>query len=355
MNHLDEGTIHAWLDGAVDATRAREIETHVASCPTCSAAVAEARGFIAGASRILDSLDDVPAGVTPKRLAQPPTRQWRASRWVTSIAAALMLAVGVTTWNRDAVKDAMRSTAPMRVQGVEALAPSADTGPGAGSVAGAPLAKRAAPARELSRAVQAPRAEADAQDRQDARRADVLPAPRETAARNAAPPAAAMPSPALAAPSIASASERSRRMLGDTPMRLESVVVTGATAGRAGQIGELSKTVSAAGCYRVDRSASMETASRAAGRAAASDRSRERARAPKAVAPLAAELSETLSPSVVRLDTLRRAPGYVVRSTVTDSIVGYWSPWRGDSARITLPADGIFVFAVKDRVVCPER
>ena len=45
-NHLDEGTIHAWLDGggalAGDAARAREIEAHIAECATCSAAVAEA-------------------------------------------------------------------------------------------------------------------------------------------------------------------------------------------------------------------------------------------------------------------------------------------------------------------------
>ena len=35
MNHLDEGTIHAWLDGALDATQAREAEAHVAACATC--------------------------------------------------------------------------------------------------------------------------------------------------------------------------------------------------------------------------------------------------------------------------------------------------------------------------------
>ena len=65
MNHLDEGTIHAWLDGALDAPQSREIEAHVADCAVCSAAVAEARGLIAGASRILGALDDVPAGVIP--------------------------------------------------------------------------------------------------------------------------------------------------------------------------------------------------------------------------------------------------------------------------------------------------
>lgn len=60
MQHLDEGTIHAWLDGSLSADEAARVELHVASCETCSDAVAEARGLIAASSRILTALDDVP-------------------------------------------------------------------------------------------------------------------------------------------------------------------------------------------------------------------------------------------------------------------------------------------------------
>jgi len=72
--------------------------------------VAEARGFIAGASRIMIALDDVPGGVIPKaapatRNAARPARRWSTGRWVTGIAAALMLAIGVTTWNRRGVEE----------------------------------------------------------------------------------------------------------------------------------------------------------------------------------------------------------------------------------------------------------
>jgi hypothetical protein len=56
--HLDEGTIHAWLDDALDAASAARVESHVAECAECSAAVAEARGLIAGASRVVRTLDD---------------------------------------------------------------------------------------------------------------------------------------------------------------------------------------------------------------------------------------------------------------------------------------------------------
>ncbi len=65
MEHIDEGTIHAWLDGALPADEASRIEAHVSSCAACATAVAEARGLIAASSRILSALDEVPGGVIP--------------------------------------------------------------------------------------------------------------------------------------------------------------------------------------------------------------------------------------------------------------------------------------------------
>ena len=66
MQHLDEGTIHAWLDAGLDAEESARVEQHVAECAMCANAVAEARGLVAGASRILAALDDVPTGVIPR-------------------------------------------------------------------------------------------------------------------------------------------------------------------------------------------------------------------------------------------------------------------------------------------------
>jgi anti-sigma factor RsiW len=57
MQHLDEGTIHAWIDGALDAEERARVEAHVGECAACAAAVAEARGLVAGASRVLLALD----------------------------------------------------------------------------------------------------------------------------------------------------------------------------------------------------------------------------------------------------------------------------------------------------------
>ena len=90
MQHLDEGTIHAWLDGALSVEEAKAVEAHAAECEQCAAAVAEARGFIAASSRILTALDDAPRGVIPIRPAVRSrfTPAWRAA------AAVLVVALG---------------------------------------------------------------------------------------------------------------------------------------------------------------------------------------------------------------------------------------------------------------------
>ena len=64
MQHLDEGTIHAWLDDELPADEAERMAAHASECPECGALVAEARGLIAASTRLLTALDDVPAGVT---------------------------------------------------------------------------------------------------------------------------------------------------------------------------------------------------------------------------------------------------------------------------------------------------
>lgn len=119
MQHPDEGTIHALLDGALPDAEARALEEHVASCAECSARVAEARGLVAGASRIVGALDGVPAGVVPsgRRAARAPGRAWWRRPGVGVAAAMAIVAVGTTMfvtrdWER-AVPSAHESAAPM--------------------------------------------------------------------------------------------------------------------------------------------------------------------------------------------------------------------------------------------------
>jgi anti-sigma factor RsiW len=85
MQHLDEGTIHAWLDGALSPEEAARANAHVEGCPQCQTAVAEARGFIAASSRILTALDDAPRGVIPI------ARKQRVQPWVWRVAATVLV------------------------------------------------------------------------------------------------------------------------------------------------------------------------------------------------------------------------------------------------------------------------
>jgi hypothetical protein len=140
--HPDEGTIHAWLDGALDDGAARALAAHVASCPVCAERVAEARGLIAGASRIVSALDDVPsasgpawgqAPVTPAAAATAASRGWRILRVTparAAIAATVLVALGVSlTYERVAVdSQATRAVAERTIAPPTDAAASAPAG-----------------------------------------------------------------------------------------------------------------------------------------------------------------------------------------------------------------------------------
>ena len=80
------------------ADEAARVEAHVADCPECAAAVAEARGFIAASSRNPDlALDNVPKGVVPVA-ERPKPRNWAARR---AAAAVLVVALGSFAVLRD--------------------------------------------------------------------------------------------------------------------------------------------------------------------------------------------------------------------------------------------------------------
>jgi hypothetical protein len=104
--HVDEGTIHAWLDDALPADERSAVEAHVAVCAVCAAAVAEARGLVAGASRILSALDGGLGAVSaaPRagaatpiaagRVGRPSPRRWWATTNARAAAALLIVAGG---------------------------------------------------------------------------------------------------------------------------------------------------------------------------------------------------------------------------------------------------------------------
>ena len=164
--HPDEGSIQAWLDGALDASEAAQVEAHVAECATCASRVAEARGLIAGASRVVGLLDETPAPLIRPAVAPAPkvdNSLWRLLRVTptrASIAAILLVAIGLTlTRNRAAVE----SVAPTASGGtrnapaeVTASAPIASAAPMKDGLLDSAIARRLASEHPLRKLEPAP-------------------------------------------------------------------------------------------------------------------------------------------------------------------------------------------------------
>ncbi len=126
--HLDEGTVHAWLDGMYDEEATAQVAAHIQGCASCSAMVAEARGLLAGSSRILALLDGAADSVVPgvnalrtagrvtgssgrdARAGIGSTRRIGRPWWYSTAAAAvLVLAVGISVWRRGGEQAANRT------------------------------------------------------------------------------------------------------------------------------------------------------------------------------------------------------------------------------------------------------
>ena len=150
--HVDEGTMHAWLDGALPADESRAVELHVASCETCAAAVAEARGLIAASTRILSALDDVPGGVVPASARPVPAafdsqvsasrraRPARSMRAYVSIAAAAVVVVALGLVVREKSAPVTRAAPSVAARAIDAdigggVAPQPETSMASASAA----------------------------------------------------------------------------------------------------------------------------------------------------------------------------------------------------------------------------
>ncbi len=137
MQHLEEGQIHAWLDGELSVVDAAAVAAHIDQCAECAARVREARGLAAAASRIVDatdwgvgaapSSDTLPAFV--REGTRPRTmRRNRWSRWTISagsIAAVLaIVALGTGLFHRERTQNMRPMAAAVRQPTQVAAAPA---------------------------------------------------------------------------------------------------------------------------------------------------------------------------------------------------------------------------------------
>ena len=71
MSHLDEGTLHALLDGELDITEASEVQSHLGTCVACGARLQEVKQFLAEADSLVGALE-MPAGAAAPPTPPPP-------------------------------------------------------------------------------------------------------------------------------------------------------------------------------------------------------------------------------------------------------------------------------------------
>ncbi|MFL5512209.1 MAG: anti-sigma factor family protein [Gemmatimonadales bacterium] len=66
MSHLDEGTLHALLDGELDLAEVSEIQKHLGSCVACGSRLQEVKQVLAEADRLVGAME-VPASAPRSR------------------------------------------------------------------------------------------------------------------------------------------------------------------------------------------------------------------------------------------------------------------------------------------------
>ncbi|MGH7510682.1 MAG: zf-HC2 domain-containing protein [Gemmatimonadales bacterium] len=71
MSHLDEGTLHALLDGELEIAEVREIQLHLGMCAACGSRLQDVKQFLAEADRLVGTLE-IPPGAGRARSEPPP-------------------------------------------------------------------------------------------------------------------------------------------------------------------------------------------------------------------------------------------------------------------------------------------
>src|ERR1041384_3906710 len=94
MSHVDEGTLHAYLDGELPSTGRAAAEAPLADCATCRGNLTEERSLRDRASAVLGSARPAerPAPPLDQLRREPKRSPWRVRRsvaWAASIALAL--------------------------------------------------------------------------------------------------------------------------------------------------------------------------------------------------------------------------------------------------------------------------
>ncbi len=100
MSHVDDGTLHAYLDGELAPAEAQGVDAHLAQCPVCRERLDVERALITRAGELL-SLAAPPERELPSFRAghgKPPARAWWQVRQPLAWAATVVVALGIGTY-----------------------------------------------------------------------------------------------------------------------------------------------------------------------------------------------------------------------------------------------------------------
>ena len=110
MSHVDEGTLHAYLDGELAPVERERVDAHLKGCPACQGRLAEERALIERASRLLGMAAPPERAMPPLQQLRQPRLTWRLRRPL-AWAATLIMAVGFGWFARGEYRRAPAATA----------------------------------------------------------------------------------------------------------------------------------------------------------------------------------------------------------------------------------------------------
>ncbi len=221
MSHVDEGTLHSYLDGELPSTERAAVEAHLAQCATCRATLGEERALLERASALLGSARPLERPAPPfEQLRRSPQRSpWRV-RTPVAWAASIMLALGLGYYLRDPGNATLVTTPAPSVAIAEDRAAAPATQPPALERARQESRSQTRRGMERNRRLETVTSEVARADEQAG--GDSAAVVGAVALKSASPLRNATPTPTLMDTSAAKA-----------PLALEEVVVTGARAGHA--------------------------------------------------------------------------------------------------------------------------
>ena len=94
MSHVDDGTLHAYLDGKLAPVERARFEAHVAECAACRGRLEEERALIERASNLLALAQPPDRSAPPLHELRRPRLAWRL-RVPLAWAATVVLALGI--------------------------------------------------------------------------------------------------------------------------------------------------------------------------------------------------------------------------------------------------------------------